>query len=853
MRYLSKILILTLSFSICFTLNEPVNATKEKKKKKEPEKKDDKPVEQKGITETTKKCKAISGLFTIYQDTTTGSCFILVKKEQLEKEFIYFSHSTDGVAMAGAFRGSYRDTKIFKIKKYFNKIEFVWQNTSFYFNPNNEISKSANANVSNGTLTSQTILAEDKVKGDMLIKADDLFLSEALDQIKGSASYLGSLSKEKTKYAGIKSYPKNTDVVVEYVYDNPIPNMHSGGDVADDRYVSLKIQHSFIEVPKNNFIPRKDDPRVGYFSTQTTDMTSISATPYRDFINHWNLEKKDKNALVSEPVEPITWWIENTTPKEYRQTILDAGNRWNEAFETAGFKNAVVMKVQPDDAEWEAGDIRYNVLRWTSSSKPYFGGYGPSFVNPRTGEIMGADIMLEYIFVTNKLKLERTLVASAIETEVEAAGNDMNHFCSLGDHLHLSNLFGMYALSANDAGPEVKDDFLKQSLYYLVLHEMGHTMGLTHNMKATQLYSPADIHNKSLTEKTGIQSSVMDYPSANISSDKSKQGYYFTQHPGPYDKWVIEYAYSQSLSDSTAEENRLKSILSRSTEPALMYGNDADDMRGPGSVAMDPRVMIDDLTNDAITYSIDRIKFAQEVGLKLKQKYNSPDKSYQELQNQFFITNSQIYLSAGIISRYIGGIYVDRGFVGQKGATQPYTPVSYKDQKRAMEAISKYIFSAQAMQYPKELYGYLQTQRRGFSTGEDPRIHERVLSVQKSIFDHLLSVQVLKRITDSEIYGNEYKLSEMMNDITNGVFKEDITTNVSSFRENLQLEYVSRLCSIINPTTSSKYDYRTQSNVLAQLKNIQKMVTANPGLNNETKIHRQHILFKIDNGLKQNK
>ena len=850
MRYLSKILFLTLSFSICFTMNGPVSANKEKKKKKESEKKDEK-IEQKGIADATKKCKAISGLFTIYQDTTNGSCYILVKKEQLEKEFIYFSHSTDGVAIAGAIRGSYRDTKIFKIKKYFNKIEFIWQNTSFYFNPNNEISKSANANVSNGTLTSQTIVAEDKVNGDMLIKADDLFLSETLDQIKGSASYLGSLSKEKTKYATIKSYPKNTDVVVEYVYDNPIPNMQSGGDVADDRYVSLKLQHSFIEVPKNNFNPRKDDPRVGYFSTQTTDMTSVSATPYRDFINHWNLEKKDNNALVSEPLEPITWWIENTTPKEYRQTILDAGNRWNEAFETAGFKNAVVMKVQPDNAEWEAGDIRYNVLRWTSSSKPYFGGYGPSFVNPRTGEIMGADIMLEYIFVTNKLKLERTLVTSA--TEVEDVENDINHFCTLGDHLHLSNMFGVYALSTNDASPEMKDEFLKQSLYYLVLHEMGHTIGLTHNMKATQLYSPTDIHNKTLTEKTGIQSSVMDYPSANISSDKNKQGYFFSQRPGPYDKWVIEYAYSQALSDSTAEENRLKSILSRSTEPPLMYGNDADDMRSPGSVAMDPRVMIDDLSNDAISYSIGRIKLAQEVGMKLKDKYNSPDKSYQELQNQFFVTNSQIYLSAGIISRYIGGIYVDRGFVGQKGASQPYTPVSYKDQKRAMEALSKYIFSAQAMQYPKELYGYLQNQRRGFSTGEDPRIHEKVLNIQKSIFDHLLSVQVLLRITDSEIYGNEYVLNEMISDITNAVFKEDIINKVSSFRENLQLEYVSRLCAIINSTMPTKYDHRTQSHVLAQLKNIQKMVTTNPGLDTETKIHRQHILFKIDSAFKQNK
>jgi hypothetical protein len=814
-----------------------------KKKKKEPEKTVEKEkTDLKTIAETTKKCKAKPGLFTIYQDTTNGTAYLAIKKEQFEKEFLYFSQAANGVAMTGVIKGSYRDSKIFKIKRYYNRIELVWQNTSLYFNPSSTLSRSSDANTSTGTLISQAILAEDK-NGDVLIKADDIFLTEVLDQIKqggGGPSYLGSLSKDKTKYSSIKSFPKNTDVTVEYVYDNPSPTMGSGSDVTDDRYVSLKIQHSFIEVPQNNFKPRFDDPRVGFFAAQSTDMTSPSATPYRDFIFRWNLEKKDKNAAISDPVEPITWWIENTTPPEYRNTIMNAGLRWNEAFEAAGFSNAVVMKIQPDDADWDADDIRYNVLRWTSSTKPFFGGYGPSFANPRTGQILSADIMLEYIFVTNKLKIEKFYQAGEAETD--------EHQCSIDDYLHQSTLFGMYALAVADADSVKRMEFLKQSLYYLVLHEMGHTIGLTHNMKASQLYSPADINNAALTDKTGLTGSVMDYPAPNFASDKNKQGQYFTQHPGPYDKWAIEYGYSIALDDAGAEQKRLDAILSRSTEPALAFGNDADDMRSPGSRAMDPRVMIDDLTSDAISYSIDRIQLAESVGSKLKEKYSRQNKSYQELANAYNITLGQIGLSAGVISRYIGGIYIDRGFYGQPGATKPYTPVPYKDQKRAMEALGKYVFAPNSLSIPKELFNYLQSQRRGYATGEDPRIHAQMLAIQKSIFDHLLSRNVLTRITDAELYGDEYKLSEMMNDLTNAVFKEDLTGNVNSFRENLQLEYVTRLCEILKP--EAKYDYRAQSNVLAQINGIQKMMKTNPGVDEETKAHRQHILFKIDKALK---
>ena len=142
-------------------------------------------------------------------------------------------------------------------------------------------------------------------------------------------------------------------------------------------------------MPEEGFVPRPDDPRIGFFMTEVDDLTGVSATPWKDMIHRWRLEKKDPSAAMSEPMKPITWWIENTTPEEFRPIIKEGVEKWNQAFEPLGFTNAVVVKVQPDDAEWDAGDVRYNVLRWTASPSPPFSGYGPSFVNPRTGEILG--------------------------------------------------------------------------------------------------------------------------------------------------------------------------------------------------------------------------------------------------------------------------------------------------------------------------------------------------------------------------------------------------------------------------------------------------------------------------------
>lgn len=827
---------------------------KNKTEQAAPKKKEEK---KKTIAELVKKSKKIEGLFTIYQDTINGSIQMLVSKEQLKKEYIYFSQIADGVSEVRAFRGSYRGSRVFEVNKHFNKLEFVAKNNAYYFDPNNPISKSANANISEGIMASVKIEASDDKKGLYLIKADGLFLKETLSQVKPpkfpkqspTSFSLGNLDKTKTKINAIRNYPLNTDLAVEYVYSKSSVLNGGSNAVTDARNVSIKVYHSLIEMPNNDYEARMDDPRVGYFATQITDMTSASATPYRDMIHRWDLVKKNPEAAISEPVKPIVWWIENTTPIAFRETITNAVLKWNIAFEKAGFKNAVEVKVQPDDADWDAGDIRYNVLRWTSSPNPPFGGYGPSFVNPRTGEIMGADIMLEYVHHTNRVKFDKLFEIHNTSTErlAEEPINESLTHCSLGHLVHENVLFGQTALNALDISTEEMKGMKKEAMTHLLMHEVGHTLGLNHNMKSSQLYSPAQLADKNFIQGKALTGSVMDYEAINITNNRAQQGHYFTTTLGPYDLWAIEFGYKKVNNDSELEE-----ILKRSTEPALIFGNDADDMRSPGK-AIDPRVMIGDLSNDQITYSINRIKLVKDLLAKLKPSYKSEGKSYQELFIAYSILQRQAAQASNVISRFIGGVYVDRAMQGQENAKQPYTPVEYAKQKKAMKALNDYLFAPNANHTPKELYNYLARQRRGFNFfggPEDPKLHRNVLRNQRNVLRHLLHYNTLQRIVDSELYGNKYTIGEYMTDLNNGIFKADIYGNVSTFRQNLQIEYVNMLVDILTGRSKGRYDNVTRSMVLYNVKNIKRMASNSNG-NVITKAHKNHLTTLINNALEE--
>jgi len=849
-------LIIVMSFFLT-----PLNIEAQKRKKKK--KKDDTEVvitppkkeKEKSIKDLTKSSKKIDGLFTIYQDTITGSIQMVLTEDQLNKEYIHFAQIADGVMDAGRVnRGSYRGSKVFKVEKYFDKIEFITQNTSFYFDPNNPISKSKDANISKGIMASLKIEARDDKEGLYLIKADDLFLKETFLQIKPSsrpgtsptAFKLGALDKGKTKMNSIKSYPENTNLEVEYVYSNASVLNSGSSAVSDGRNVSIKVFHSLIAMPNNDYEPRFDDPRVGFFTNQVTDQTSTSSTPYRDLINRWHLKKKNPEEALSEPVKPITWWMENSTPLEWRETIKNAVLEWNKAFEKAGFKNAIVVKQQPDDADWDAGDIRYNVLRWTASPQPPFGGYGPRMKNPRTGEIFGADIMLEYSMITGSGFKAKLYESSLGANNFSSNDNETELNCTLREGVTENFHFAKSAAMIFGATDTEIKRLQKETIIGLIIHEVGHTLGLNHNMKASQLFTPAQLADPDFIEGKSLTASVMDYAITNVTKDRSKQGQYDDVTVGPYDIWAIQLGYTPFKT----EANR-QALLNESTKPEHIFGNDADDMRSPGR-GIDPRVMVFDQSSDPITYFIDRIELSNELLKSAKSKFVKDGQSYQELRRVYYSLSRQKAIAGTIFSRYIGGVYVDRAMAGQEGATQPYAPVSIEDQKRAMNALKTYVFAPNAFDAPNDLYNYLARQRRGFnfrSAPEDPKIHNQVLGYQKNVLNHLLHPNTVQRITDSELYGNKYKLSIFMTDLNNAIFKSDIYSSVNSFRQNLQLEYTNMLIDMLTGKGESKFTHNAKSMALYNLKAIRTM--AAPSGNIASRAHKQHLRTLIDNAIKE--
>ena len=787
------------------------------------------------IKAKTKDCELYEGLFNIYQNKKTGKSYIEIDTSHLDNEFIYFSYFENGVTDAFAVKGRYRGSKIIKISKFYNKIDITVSNTSYYFDEESPLSKASKANINTPVIISEEIIAKNDDKTRFLINADNIFLSESLQQVKYSypGGYkgfrLGNLSKSKTRYNKIRNYPENTDVVVNYFYESKYPSKRGSGAITDSRNVSVMVQHSLVRMPDSNYSPRKDDSRIGFFTTQSNHMTTLDQVNYRDFINRWRLEKKNPTEAISEPVKPIVYWIENTTPLEFRQIIKEGVERWNLAFEKAGFKNAVQVKIQPDTADWDAGDIRYNVLRWTSSPNPPWGGYGPSFVNPKTGEILGADIMLEWTYITNRI------FSDELFNERSHAG----HNCDAAHFQQVEKSLGINYIKNMNLSEELEDELVKQSLYRLVLHEVGHTLGLSHNFKGSTLLTNDELNNKEIVAERGVCSSVMEYPAINITRNPEDQGLFFDVKPGVYDMWAIEFGYSQ-YDNFEAEEEGISAILSRSTEKDLAFANDAMDMRSTGK-GSDPNAMIYDLSSDQLDHSLDKIEMIYKILDDLKEKYTKENDTYEELYRTYRTLVFSYYQALNIVTRQIGGVMVDLAHTDQNSSVKPFVSVDKKTQKRAMDILAKYGFSNKMLLQP-DLFPYLQKQRRGFNVSSDPGIHQRILVYQNRLLDHLLNNRVLSRMTNSSLYGNEYELPYYMIDLRKSIFESDLNTNISTVRQNLQTTYVNRLLNIVK---SSSYDNHSKTSAFYNLNWIKDNLDVTTA-NLQSRQHKKYLLYLIE-------
>jgi hypothetical protein len=750
--------------------------------------------------------KSIDGFMNLLHETEKDKYFLVLEESELNKEFIYFAYILNGPQDVGASGGSMGEGSILEFRKFKEDIGLYKINTKYTYDDDNAISQSKLTNIIEAFMGRFKIAV--KEEGKFVINVDKLFLSEMLTGItpnipKEYMEYydltLGRLDKEKTFINDVRNYSKNTAIEVNYGFYNPKPKPGAPIDaVADVRYTYISARHLFVEMPDDNFEPRVADQRVGYFSEKVTNLSSYDTYPARDLMNRWRLIKKNPDAELSEPVEPIVYWVENSTPEEIRPFVIKGIEGWNAAFEKAGFKNAIVAKIQPDEAEWDAGDVQYNVVRWASTPNPQFSGYGPSIANPRTGEIIAADIVQEF----NAIKRGYTY----------------------------RKLWGY----SEDNDP------LEQWIVSLTMHEVGHTLGLRHNFKSSWIYDASEIHDVSITGNSHI-GSVMDYDPINLAPEGITQGNFFPHGPGIYDKWAIEFGYTPNMS----AEQRVQ-ILSKSSIPEYIFGTDGDAMGSPGS-NIDPRAKRYDLSGDPVTYSSQRIEILDAKIKELPSIFLKDGETSTEFRGAFLsLTREKGRFMEGV-SRLIGGVYSNRIVTGQSDMT-PFEAVSYEDQKRAMNLITSKLLSNDAFVFDEELVKNLQNEKRAAYSSrqrgnEDPQLHELVINIQGRVLAHILHPTVMTRLVDSSQYGNLYMPNEVLSDLSAGIFvaKELPTT----FKMNLQSKYIDGLLSGLN---DDDYDEISKAAIYKSILEIQTF-TKRPYGTPEFKSHLKFLNWKINNAL----
>ena len=750
---------------------------------------------------------SIDGFMNVLHETEKDKYYLVLNEDQLNKEFIYFTYILNGPSDAGPSGGDMGEAFILEFRKFKEDIGIYKKNTKFKYDDSNKISQSKLTNIIEAFLGRFSVVVNEDSK--YLINIDKMFLSEMLVAItpnipKEYMEYynliLGRPDKSKTFIDEVKNYEKNTSFKVRYGFFNPKPK--SGGSIdaiTDKRYTYVDGLHLFVEMPDDKFEPRVADQRIGYFSEKVTDLSTYDSNNARDLMNRWRLIKKDPDAELSEPEEPLVYWVENSTPEEIRPFVVKGIEAWNKAFEKAGFKNAIVAKIQPDDAEWDAGDVRYNVVRWASTPDPRYSGYGPSVANPRTGEIIAADIVQEF----NAIKRGYTY----------------------------RKLWGYT--------PE--NDPLEQWIVSLTMHEVGHTLGLRHNFKSSWIYDAKEVHDVSITGDNHI-GSVMDYDPINLAPEGLTQGNFFPTGPGSYDIWAIEFGYTPSFTDEEREN-----LLSKSTQPEYIFGTDGDAMSSPG-INIDPRNYRGDMSNDPITYTSDRIKTLDAKIAELPDIFLVDGETSTEFRSVFYSLTSEKGRFLDGVSRLIGGVYSNRIVNDSNKDITPFEAVSYEDQKRAMNLIKEKLLSNDAFSFDENLLKYLQSEKRAaYSSGrrvnEDPKLHDLVLSMQGRTLSHILHPVVMMRLVDSSQYGNTYMPDEVLKDLFDGIFvQREIPT---TFKMNLQSKYVDSLISALD---DNDYDEISKAAIYASLVDIKNFTRSQYG-DSKTKVHYNFLNWKVSKAL----
>lgn len=624
--------------------------------------------------------------------------------------------------------------------------------------------------------------------------------------------------------------------------------------VPDARSFFLSVSYTLAPLPATPMRPRAADPRVGYFTDSFVDYATDDGSPdrRRHVINRWRLEKRDPAAELSAPKEPIRVVLDRNIPERWRDAVRAGVLEWNRAFERAGFRDALAVEQQGDDADWESTEgTRLLAVRWFAMHGPGAVAVGPSQTDPRTGEILRAAAIIP----ENWARLYRSRVADTqprLRAGTPADGDDHAHdpqWCEHAASAMEQSAFGLALLvergEIDPDGPEA-ERFIADALKDVVMHEVGHALGLRHNFKASVGVSRAQLRDARFTAERGIANSVMDYQALNIPLHDEPVADYHMVTLGAYDHWAIEYGYRELPPEREAE--LLAEIAGRAaTDDDLAYATDEDLANG------DPAINQRDLGDDPLAFAQRQLLLARELWQRTQARQLPPDDDFTLYRRNLERGLAGFSASVPLLAKYVGGVYTRRTLAG---SGQPLvTPVPADEQRRALDVLLGEVFASESFRFDPAFLSRLGVDQLDRSqaagrAGPDFSLATAVIGIQRGALDALMADGTAARLADAEAKVADPRdlptYAEVQERLAEAVWAELATLaargeprTIDSLRRNLQREHLKRLAAgLLRPASAVAADVRAvHRQVAARLEADLRKALARPGWSGIARAH----------------
>jgi hypothetical protein len=725
----------------------------------------------------TKQAKSDPGLFTVHR--IKDKVFYEIPKKELGKELLWVSQiarTTLGVGYGGQAAG-YR---VVRWERKGDRILLRSVEHDVTADPKMPIARAVQAANYESILMVFNIEALGKDDAPV-IDVTRLFTTETPEFSVRARVRARTFDAARAFVERVVSFPENIEVEATHTFTSPPEPQAAGGggqqsaNAPRSGSASVLMHYSMVKLPEQPMMPRLFDERVGYFSIQQVDYgVDEHRAPRRRYITRWRLEKKNPGAALSEPVKPIVYWVDSATPEKWRPYVRRGVEQWQKAFEAAGFSNAILAKDAPSpeqDPEWSAEDARYSVIRWLPSTIE--NASGPHVHDPRTGEILESDIQ----FYHNVMNLTRSW-----------------YFLQSGP------------LDARAKTLPLPDDLMGTLIEYVVAHEVGHTLGFPHNMKASSMYPVEKLRDKQWLKEMGHTPTLMDYSRFNYVAQPEDgiEPAMLIPGIGPYDKWATKWGYAPIAGAKTPDEEK-KTLDSwareQDTTPWLRFSTHESNGADPGELT---EAVGDADAVMATTMGLKNLKRAADMLMPATTASSQTGEPFDDLEELYGRMLGQWATELSHVAAIVGGFNSQQKHVGQSGVR--FTPLSRERQAAAVKFLNEHAFATPAFAIQPEILRRI----------EPVGVLDRVRAAQQRVLNALLNPARLGRLVEQSALDGKsaYKPIEFLGDLRHGIWRELSAGEsggavvIDAYRRNLQRAYVDTLRDRIRARDTAPGDAR---------------------------------------------